>query len=231
MRNLKKRFRENVLVISDTHIPFEHRHYLEFCVETKKKFKCSVVRHIGDLVDNHAISYHDTDPNGYSAEEEAKEADKHLKSWFKAFPNLQLCIGNHDPLVERKSLTYGLPQRVIKEFQDIWHLPKGWEYKWQYQDNKVKYFHGLGFGGKYPHVNAAIGNRQSVVIGHFHTVAGVEWMASERDIIFAMAVGCGIDRKTYAFKYGKDFIRKPILSCGVVLNNGEDAQVVPMKMT
>ena len=97
--------RENVLVIGDTHIPFEHRNYLEFCREIQTRCKCATVVHIGDLVDNHSISYHEHDPDGWSPRHEMEETDKHLIPWFKAFPRLKLCRGNHDCLVDRKGKT------------------------------------------------------------------------------------------------------------------------------
>ena len=112
-----------ILVIGDTHLPFEHRHYLEFCKETQKKFKCNSVVHIGDLVDNHAISYHEHDPNGMSPKEEMDLAKKHLVKWFKAFPEVKICKGNHDRMVDRKGRTVGLPDEVFKPFRDIWELP------------------------------------------------------------------------------------------------------------
>jgi hypothetical protein len=43
-----------------------------------------------------------------------------------------------------------------------------------------------------------------------------------------MNVGSGIDRKTYAFEYGRDFKKKPIIGCGVVTDNGRFAQFFPM---
>ena len=222
--------RKNVLIIGDTHLPFEHRNYLDFCVQTKKEYGCKEIIHIGDLVDNHAISYHETDPNGMSADQEMKEADKHLKKWFKAFPKVKLCRGNHDRLVDRKSRTVGLPTRCFKPFRDIWNLPTGWEDDWFFIINKVLYKHGTGYSGKYPHIQAAHDNRMSTVVGHCHSVAGIEWTASDHDIIFGMSVGSGINRKTYAMAYEKYFKRKPILSCGVVLDDGQDALVVPMKL-
>lgn len=218
----------NVLVISDTHIPFEHKHYLSFCKEIQKRVKCTEVVHIGDLVDNHSISYHEHDPDGWAPSDEMKEADKHLKKWFKAFPTLKLCRGNHDGLVDRKGKTVGLPKRCFKQFRDIWTLPKGWEDAFEFQINGVKYTHGTGYAGKFSHVQAAYDNRQSTVIGHTHSIAGVEWSANSKDIIFGMNVGCGVDRKKYAFTYGKDFRRKPILSVGVVTDKGRYAQVIPM---
>lgn len=189
-----------------------------------------MVVHIGDLVDNHAVSFHDHDPDGRSAKYEMKEADKRLKKWFKAFPKVKVVKGNHCSLIERKAFKHQLPARVIKDFSEIWNLPKGWEYEYDYFINKVRFFHGMGYSGKYAHVKAVTDNRCSCVLGHLHSNAGVEWTASEHDILFGLATGCGIDRNAYAFKYGKDFVRKPILGCGVVLENGSKAQFVPMKL-
>ena len=218
------------LVIGDTHIPFVHRNYLEFCKETQKKFKCEQVVHIGDLVDNHSISYHEHDPNGWSPRDEMIEADDILSKWFRAFPRLFLCRGNHDALVDRKGRTSGLPQRAFKPYRDIWNLPKEWQDGFEWEINGVLFTHGTGFGGKYPHINAAITHRQSTVIGHLHSVAGIEYTASSKDIIYGMSTGCGVDRKAYAFGYGKDCPRKQIVGCGIIYNNKE-AQFIPMEMT
>ena len=220
----------NVLVISDTHLPFEKKGYLNFCKQTEKKYKCNQVIHIGDLVDNHSISYHEHDPNGWSPSDEMKIADKHLISWFKAFPKVKLCRGNHDVLVDRKSKTVGLPRRCFHDYRDIWNLPDGWIDGFEFEIDNVLYKHGTGYSGKFSHVGAAIDARQSCVVGHTHAVAGVEWMANSKQIIFGMNVGCGIDRRKYAFKYGKDFRRKPILGCGVVLDGGKHAMFVPMEI-
>ena len=220
----------NTLIIGDTHLPFEHRYYLEFCKQTQKKFNCKQIVHIGDLVDNHAISYHEHDPDGWSPSEEMEETDEHLKEWFKAFPKVKLCRGNHDSLVDRKGKTVGLPRRCFQSYREIWGLPKRWKDAFEFELNGVLYKHGTGYSGKYGHVQAAIDARQSTVIGHLHSSAGIEWLANSREIIFGMNVGCGIDRKKYAFSYGKDFRRKPILSCGVVTDNGKNGFVVPMKL-
>ena len=219
----------NILVISDTHIPFEHRDYLDFCVDTYKKYRCKKVVHIGDNCDNNAISYHEHDPDGWSPEDEMKEADRHLVPWFKAFPKVQLCRGNHDNLVDRKSKTVGLPRRCFKDFRDMWKLPRGWVDEFEWELDGVLFKHGTGYSGKYGHIQAAVDSRQSTVIGHLHSVAGVEWLANSKEIMFGMSVGCGIDRRKYAFKYGKDFRRKPILGCGVVYDC-KNAQFIPMEM-
>lgn len=220
----------NTLIIADTHLPFEVKDYLQFCKQIEKKFKCKRVVHIGDLVDNHAISYHEHDPDGWSPADEMREVDKKLVKWFKAFPKLHLCIGNHDSLVDRKGKTVGLPRRCFNQFRNIWNLPSGWKDDFDFEFDSVRYQHGTGFSGKYGHISAMEANRQSTVIGHLHSVAGVGFSANSRECIFGMCVGCGIDRKKYAFAYGKDFRRKPIIGCGVVLEGGKFPMFIPMDL-
>ena len=180
------------------------------------------------MVDNHSISYHEHDPNGKSPIDEMKEVDRCLKEWFKAFPKLLLCRGNHDRLVDRKSRTIGLPERCFKPFRDIWGLPEGWKDEFSWEIDGVRYTHGTGLSGDYAHIKAAERNRQSCVIGHTHSTAATNYIVSEKDRIFAMNVGCGIDRHTYAFEYGRDFTKKPVLSCGVVTDHGKYCQVFPL---
>ena len=219
--------RHNVLIIGDTHIPFELPGYLRFCLDTQKKYDCGTVVHIGDLVDNHSMNYHEHNPNGKSPADEMKEADKHLVSWFKAFPSVLLCRGNHDSLVDRKGKTAGLPDRAFRQYREIWNLPNNWQDDFEFTLDNVVYKHGTAFSGQYPHMVAAFNARQSAVIGHCHSTAGIDWIANSRDCIFGLSVGCGIDRRAYAFEYGRDFKRKPIIGCGVVLEAGKYAQFVP----
>ena len=220
----------NTLIIGDTHLPFEVKGYLEFCKQTQKKFKCTNIIHIGDLVDNHAISYHEHDPDGWSPLDEMRAADEKLLKWFKAFPKVSLCRGNHDVLVDRKGKTVGLPRRCFQSFRNIWNLPKAWVDDFEFEFDNVRYVHGNGYSGKSGHVKAMEANRQSTVIGHLHSVAGVEWDANSRECIFGMSVGCGIDKDKYAFEYGRYFKKKPIISCGVVLDNGRFPLVIPMEL-
>jgi predicted phosphodiesterase len=221
---------DHILVIGDTHLPFEHRYYLDFCVEIKNRVKCARVVHIGDLVDNHSISYHEHDPNGKSPQDEMKEVDIHLQRWFKAFPEIMLCRGNHDRLVDRKGRTAGLPERAFKQFRDIWNLPDKWRDDFSFEIDNVRYTHGTGLSGDYAHIKAASANRQSTVIGHTHHSLAGDYLVSEKDRIFGVNVGCGIDRRTYAFEYGRDFIKKQVLGCGVVTDKGKYWQVFVMEI-
>ena len=220
----------NCLVIPDTHIPFERGDFLDFCVQTKKKYKCSKVIHIGDLVDNHAINFHDHDPNGMSPLNEYKKTLKVLKDWYKAFKEVDVVMGNHDELNSRQALKNGIPDVFVKSFKEIWEFPSKWQYyhyiKWQ----DVLFVHGLGGGSAAPHKNHALKNMCSTVIGHHHTVAGVEWIVNPKTKVFGLSVGCGIDWNKYAFKYQKNIIAKPIIGCGIVFEGGRNAIFEPMEI-
>ena len=158
------------------------------------------------------------------------EVDKHLKRWFDAFPSIYLCLGNHDRLIERKSRTFGLPSRTFKTFREIWDLPLSWQTDFTWEFYGVRFQHGTGYSGEYAHIRAAQANRQSTVMGHTHSTAATNYLVSESDRIFSMNVGSGIDRKTYAFEYGRFLPKKPVLACGVVTDKGQYCQVFPMDL-
>ena len=50
-----------VLVVGDLHLPFTHENYLGFCKRIYKQYKCNKVVFIGDIIDNHYTSYHETE--------------------------------------------------------------------------------------------------------------------------------------------------------------------------
>lgn len=220
----------NILIIADSHIPFEHRKYLDFCCRQRDKYKCSKVVHIGDLVDNHACSYWEHNPNGYSPKHEHDKALKKLKVWYKEFPRVLLCKGNHDILIDRQAISKGLPEIYIRTFEEIWELPKGWIYDWKHFIHGVCFEHGTGYSGLYPHAQILKTNRCSTVIGHIHSVAGIYFSANDTDLIFGLAVGGGFDRKKYPFWYSRDFRNKPILGCGIIEDSGRKPRFEPMKL-
>lgn len=209
-----------VLVIGDTHEPFTHPGYLDFCRRVHKEFNCSDVVHVGDEVDNHSISYHEHDPDGKSPGDELSEAKKSMQKWYKAFPKVRVCIGNHSALPFRKLFTVGLSAKFLKNYEEIYDVPKTSNWKWEFswEIDNVLYKHGTGVSGAFAHRTLAARQRQSTVMGHIHSHGGVAYLASEKDLIFGLNAGCGIDIKSYAMRYGKDFPERPILGCGVVFS-------------
>ena len=219
----------NVLIIGDTHFPFEREGYLEHCLEIQKKYKCNKVYHIGDVVDNCFSSFHETNPDGHSASDELSMAIDKVKIWADAFPSVKICLGNHDLIINRKAFSSGLSTRWIKGLSEVLECPK-WQFDLEFIDNNILYTHGTGTSGENAAYNKALNKRISVIQGHLHSVANIKYNVSQNDVLFAMQVGCGVDDKRYAFDYAKAFPKKFVVSCGVVVDNGRLPIIELMKL-
>lgn len=220
----------DTLIIGDTHLPFTHRDYLDFCVDTAKHYGCKRVCHVGDLVDHHAISFHDHDPDGMSPGDELAYTRRAVKPWFKAFPRVYAAVGNHDLLISRQGLSCGLPSAFLKSFAEAYESPAGWRFDFEWNFKTWRMIHGTMTSGHDAAYKSALKGRISTVQGHLHASAGVKYHANSREIVWGMQVGCGINRKSYAYAYGRDTPDKPILGCGVVAEGGRVAMFVPMEM-
>ena len=204
----------NVLVIGDLHEPFCLEGYLDFCLEQYEAFNCNQVIFIGDILDNHAFSYHEPDVNGDSAGLELEKSIIKVADWYKAFPVADVCIGNHDRMASRKAMTGGIPAAWIRSYNEVLKTPNwNWVESVTYDD--VLYEHGEGGQAQ----TKAKNNLMSSVCGHTHTEAYTRWYVGKRYRIFGMQVGCGVDADSYAAVYARNFKRQAI-GCAVVLNNG-----------
>lgn len=215
--------KSRVLVIGDLHSPFDLTEYLAHCKKVYKEFDCNTVVFIGDLIDNHFASYHETDPDGFGAGEELDRAIEHIRAYYKAFPDATVIIGNHDRMSFRKAVTGGLPKKWIKDYKEVLEVPN-WNFLVETVIDDVLYIHGEGGTAKTKYKQES----QSVVQGHLHTQAYIEWLFSKKSRKFAMQVGTGIDFSQYAFAYAKRG-KKPAVACGVVLN-GKYPFSIPMDL-
>lgn len=217
-------------IIADTHEPYCKEGYRQFCIDTFNTFSVDEVIHIGDEVDNAALSYHEKQSEMPNADTEMEQAQKQMNKWYKAFPDVKVCVGNHSALPFRQATTAGIPKRMLKSYEEIWNAPDGWQWALNWDIDNVLYTHGIGAGGINGALKLASKNRQSTVIGHSHSFGGVNYAASYRDLIFGMNVGCGIDHQHMAFNYGKDFAQKPTIGCGIVADDGRTALFIPMDL-
>ena len=214
--NRKKSFQflntkeKRILVIGDLHCPFDLDGYLEFCQETYSKFNCNQVLFIGDIIDNHASSYHESDPNGLSGGDELDYAIERVRKWYTAFPKADVCIGNHDRIVMRKAFSSSIPKEWIKTYNEVLGTSWNWVESIIYDD--VLYEHGEGGQAK----SKAKNNMMSSVCGHTHTESYVIWYVGKRYRVFGMQVGCGVDWESYATAYARNF-KKQAIGCGVVI--------------
>jgi len=214
-------------VIGDLHIPFDHPNYLQFLQDTFAQYNVGQIISCGDLIDNHAISRHQTETCAKSAYDELDASITRLKTYVKAFPKVKICQGNHDNILERQAATLGIGKRFLKSFNDLLELPNGWQIEEEFIIDNVLYRHGINCSGKDGALNAAIQERISLVMGHSHSFGGCKYSANKRDIIFGLNAGCGIDIDAYAFAYGKHAKYRPTLGCGIVFDRS-NAIFVPM---
>lgn len=219
-------------IIGDAHLPFEHPHYLEFCLDTFSMWKVNHVHLAGDIVDQHALGFWEHNPNGHSASDEAQHAKEKLKSWRKRLASCNrgrkktVSIGNHDARHYRTARRAGIPDMYLRTYSEVWNTPD-WDWRESHIIDGVLYEHGTGSSGKFAALNRAMQKRCSCVIGHVHSWAGVHFHANEFNRIFGMNVGCGIDIDRYAFEYCTPFPIRPVLGCGVVVD-GRYAYFEPM---
>lgn len=204
----------NTLVIGDLHEPFTRDGYMEFCIGIYNKYNCNNTVFIGDIIDNHFSSFHDTDADGHSAAEELRLAKNNIKKWHDAFPYAKVLLGNHDLIPERKAFSSGVSKTWVRSVGDVLDTPT-WEYGDEFIIDDVLYVHGIGRKANKRMTQDLI----SVVQGHYHSESYITYAVGRTDVLFAMQMGCGVDDKSYAAAYAKHF-NKMHINCGVVLNNG-----------
>ena len=212
-----------ILVIGDLHEPFCLDGYLDFCKETYAKYNCNKVVFIGDVIDSHYSSYHETDADGMGGGEELALTKKRLKRYYDVFDDVDVIIGNHSRLIMRKAQTGGVPREWIREYNDVLGVPN-WRFHTELEIDGVLYAHGEGGTARGKCKN----DLQSVVQGHLHTQLYVDYIVGRKNRVFGMQVGSGIDHEQYAFGYAKAG-KKPAIGAGVVIG-GKEAIAVPMIM-
>ena len=189
-----------ILIISDLHIPYHHPDSLKFLTAVKKKYKPTRVINIGDEVDKHAMSFHDSDPDLFSAGHELEKAINHLKPFYKLFPKMDLVDSNHGSMVYRKAKHHGIPRKCIKSYNDILEAPKGW--KWHHDivlklPNKTRLYACHGRGSNILKVSQELS--MCVVQGHYHNSFGIQYWGNDFHLNWGMQVGCSINDKSLAF--------------------------------
>jgi len=209
---------KTILVISDMHLPYQHKDSIKFLKEIKKEFKPDTTISIGDLLDQHALSFHDSSPELYSAGMELDKAKEYVKELESIFPKLIEVDSNHSSMIYRRALKHGLPRAYLKEYGDFLETKK-----WKWVDdltltmsNGQRCFFTHGRSADVLKVSQTMG--MSAVQGHYHTKFVISWWANPDNLFFGMNVGCLIDQKSMAFNYAKNFRTRFIIGCGIIIN-------------
>jgi len=207
-----------VLVISDLHIPYHHKDSFAFLKEVKKVFKPDTVVNIGDLLDFHAISMHDSDPDLPSAGYELAMAKDYIRELESVFPEVTEVHSNHSSLVYRRALKYGMSREFLRPYADFLGTKK-----WKWVDDltltmsngdRVHFTHGKS--ADVLKVSQTMG--MSCIQGHYHTKFSIGYWANPDRLYWGMQVGCLINQKSLAFAYAKNFSTRFILGCGIIID-------------
>lgn len=208
------------------HHPYGHPDMLPFLKAVKTKYKPTDVVCIGDEVDFHALSFHDSNPDLDSAGAELEKAIIALKPIYKLFPKCIVIESNHGSMVLRKALFAGMPKKVIKSYNSILEAPKGW--KWVFDIilktplGPVYFCHGkAGAPGKLASQYGC-----STVQGHFHEKAQINYISTPEKLMFDCHTGCLANDKSLALGYNKINPKRPIISLVIIVNG--IPQLIPM---
>ena len=223
---------KRLLILSDTHFPAQHQNYFEWIKKIKEKINPTQVIHIGDLCDFHSISQWLHSAELPNIKYEIKDAIKCIKKLRKIFPTpMPILWGNHDIRIQRLAEKSAIPNSFLKDINDILEIDKKWKCTWHDKlivdlPNKTKVFFTHHFKSNVIASAKELG--MSYVSGHQHTLSQLTLISHPLALNFAMCVGSSINPKHEAFKYGKNFIKRPIISVGAIINNQPVIYAMPL---
>lgn len=216
-----------ILVIPDMHMPYCHPDTWKFLAAIKKKYKPDRVICLGDEVDFHALSFHDSDPDLDSAGPELEKAIRFLGPLYKLFPKVDLLESNHGSLVYRKAFAAGIPRNALRSYRDVLQAPLGWVWHFdltiKMSDGRLLYCHH----GKTSSA-LKLSQRQSCcsIQGHFHSRFHVSYWANPLGIYWDSHVGCLADMKSLSQAYGKNSLERGIVGAMMILDG--HPHLIPM---
>ncbi len=218
-----------ILVISDLHLPYGNKKTFEFLQYLKDKYEPTRVVQIGDECDYNFSSYHESDPDLYSAGHELKKAREQIKQLEKMFPEVDLLESNHGSIPMRKSKTAGLSRDCIKSYNDILGVGEGW--RWHDDltitlpnGQRVYFCHGRSSDGLKLSKNMSC----NVVQGHFHSKFNIQYWSNPDNLFWSMQAGCLVDSKSLAMAYNKLTLDRPIIGCGLIIDSKPVLETIEM---
>ena len=218
-----------VLFISDMHLPYQHKDLFTFLKMLKKRYNPTRVICLGDELDKHALSFHDSDPDLDSAGPELEKALPLVKELHKMFPEMDIIDSNHGSMVYRKAKHHGIPRKYIRSYNDVLEVGEGW--KWHMEltiklpNGEHVYIHH-GKNADASKVGQLIGMNH--VCGHFHESFGIKYWATPKGNFWGMNAGCLIDDSSLAFAYNNVNLKRPVIGTGLIIDGYPILEPMPI---
>lgn len=209
-----------ILLISDLHIPYHHQDAIAFLLHLKEKYNPTRVICLGDEVDGHALSFHDSDPDLPSAGDEIRQALPVIAELFKIFPKMDILESNHGSLVWRKAKVFGIPKHYIKSYNEVLGVDSGW--KWSFDltvdlPNGQKCYMHHGKTSNIIQLSQQMG--MNATQGHYHETFKIDYWGNSTGLYWGMQCGCLIDDDKLAFNYNNVNIKRPIVGTGLIIDS------------
>jgi len=209
-----------ILNISDMHIPYHHPDLLAFLQHLKDKYNPTRIICLGDELDKHALSYHDSDPDLPSAGDELKASIPIIKQISEMFPVMDVLESNHGSLVWRKAKTHGIPRHYLKSYNDVLGVDDNW--KWHFDmtiklpDGSLCYYH---HGKSKDVLKLTQQMAMSAVQGHFHEDFKIHYWGNPTGLYWGLQSGCLIDDDSYAYAYNNVNIKRPVVGTSLIIDS------------
>jgi len=210
-------FANRLVAIGDMHMPRHHPDALEFLAAIKSEFDPDCNLSVGDEADFHGLSFHERDPDLTGPSEELRATRAWIAKLQELFPKLWIIESNHGSRLYRKALAHGIPQEMVKSYNDVLQVGAGWSWLYTMTINtKTGPIH-VEHGQKMTARTMSRRLGMSVIQGHRHGESFAEWWNNSLRPMFAMQTGCLIDNRDRGFWYNRNYREHPIISSGVVL--------------
>jgi hypothetical protein len=209
------------------HMPFCHPDTWAFLKAIKKKYKPDRVICLGDEVDFHALSYHESNVNLDSAGPELEKSIRFLHPIYKLFPKVDLLESNHGSLVYRKAQSAGIPRKALRTYRETLEAPGGWSWHFDLRVRMSNGQHLYLHHGKSAKAGAlSIHEGCSSAQGHYHTKFHVTYRRNSQGLYWDLHCGYLGHHDSLAFAYDKSNIPKGIVGAAVILNG--QPRLLPM---
>ena len=167
--------------------------------------------HIGDMFDNHSLSFHDSEPMLHNVAGEYESAFDRAKDWYEAFPTATLIMGNHDRIPARQLRKLGMePSIFMKPIEELFVCPRAGPWPIRSRSTTCSTTTVRLRAASTASVRTRRRGCGAPYQGHNHSNAGISATATDQELgLGGMAVGCGVNHEHMAFAYARTSPRSP----------------------
>lgn len=200
-------------------MPYAHCDVVNFLHGLTRIYKPTRVILTGDEVDKHAMSFHDSDPDLYSAGHELDAGIYRMRPLYGLWGGIPVDVmeSNHGSLLYRKALHHGIPRKYLQPYRQVLDAPDNWTWHKHLivRSGATDIFFCHGMTSDVMKLVHRVG--MCAVQGHFHSKFEIRYSGAQiSGDKWGMTAGCLVDDDSYALAYNKLQLDRPILGCATI---------------